>query len=185
MTISAEPWSNSADSSNDHILSQLPFPVLKALANSDLVTARALSKYRLTPYLASSECLGVWRRRQAQIELNPTDAVWVTRLVIHTSTEAVVGRAGFHGPPDEHGMVEVGYSIDPVERGRGHACAALDIMIDNARRDKRVKVVRATVRPDNVVSRRLIDQAGFKEVGEQWDEEDGLEIVLELEVDGK
>ena len=37
----------------------------------------------------------------------------------------VVGRAGFHGPPDAGGMVEVGYAVDPDFRRRGNAIAAL------------------------------------------------------------
>jgi RimJ/RimL family protein N-acetyltransferase len=46
-------------------------------------------------------------------------------------------------------------------------------------KDPRVKVVRATVSPDNIPSRSLIAQYDFVEVGEQIDEEDGLEVILE------
>jgi hypothetical protein len=31
-----------------------------------------------------------------------------------------------------------------------------------------------------VPSRRLLDQYGFQEVGSQWDEEAGLEVILEV-----
>ena len=41
-------------------------------------------------------------------------------------------------------------------------------------------MVRASVRPDNIPSRRLPDQYGFQEAGEQWDEVDGLETILEV-----
>ena len=80
-------------------------------------------------------------------------------------------------------MVEVGYSIDPLYRRRGYARAALLTLIDAARHDPRVSTVRASIRPDNVPSRNLVDQYGFRVVGEQWDEEDGLETVLELNVE--
>jgi ribosomal-protein-alanine N-acetyltransferase len=184
MTITAAPWSSSVNGTSGRLLFQLPLPVLTALANGDLDTANSLSKLELTPYLISPECTGVWKMRRDQVELDPLDAVWVTRLVIDSETKAVVGRAGFHGPPNENGMVEVGYSIDTAERRKGHAKAALNILLDVARRDERIKVVRASVRPDNIASRSLIDKAGFREVGDQWDEEDGLEIVLEISVDG-
>lgn len=119
--------------------------------------------------------------RSAQIKVDPQDTLWVTRLVVD-SKGAVVGRAGYHGQPDKNGMVEVGYAIDPVHRRKGHGRASLRILLDAARDDLLVKVVRVTVRPDNLASRQLINQYGFREVGELWDEEDGLEVILEVSV---
>ncbi len=129
--------------------------------------------------------------RTAQLEREPADAIWVTRLLALESDaggggsggQAVVGRAGFHGrPDDERGMVEVGYSIDPLHRRRGHARAALEIMLAVARADERVKVVRASVGPWNEASRALVASFGFAERGEQWDDEDGREIIYELDL---
>ena len=40
--------------------------------------------------------------------------------------------------------------------------------------------VRVTISPDNVASYQLASQYGFAEAGEQWDEEDGLEIIYEV-----
>lgn len=77
-------------------------------------------------------------------------------------------------------MVEVGYAIDPGCRRRGHARAALEILLEVARVHPRVAVVRATVRPDNLASLRLVEHYGFREVGVQWDDEDGLETILEV-----
>jgi ribosomal-protein-alanine N-acetyltransferase len=92
----------------------------------------------------------------------------------------VVGKAGFHGPPDEHGMVEVGYAIVPELRRRGYARAALEALLQRAGREPAVRVVRASVSPDNAASLGLIRQYGFVRVGEQWDDEDGLELVYEV-----
>jgi hypothetical protein len=44
-----------------------------------------------------------------------------------------------------------------------------------------VRTVRVTISPDNVASYRLASQYGFTEVGEQWDDEDGLEIIYEVD----
>jgi RimJ/RimL family protein N-acetyltransferase len=90
-----------------------------------------------------------------------------------------VGRAGFHGPPDEAGTVEVGYAIDPAYRRRGYALAALATLLDRAAREPAVSTVRASVRPDNQASRALVESFGFVPVGQQWDDEDGLETVYE------
>ena len=46
-----------------------------------------------------------------------------------------------------------------------------------------VHVLRATVSPDNAASRSLVLSEGLVEVGEQWDEEDGLETVYEIRLD--
>jgi L-amino acid N-acyltransferase YncA len=44
-----------------------------------------------------------------------------------------------------------------------------------------VRTVRVTISPDNVASYRLASQYGFTEVGQQWDDEDGLEIIYEVD----
>jgi ribosomal-protein-alanine N-acetyltransferase len=38
------------------------------------------------------------------------------------------------------------------------------------------------VAPDNERSLNLIGKLGFRQTGDQWDDEDGLELVFELEV---
>ncbi len=161
---------------------QLDAAALAALADGDLGRAELTSPVPLSAWLAGEECTGTWRRRARQVLESPQDAAWVTGVVWDEAGERAVGRAGFHGAPDTTGMVEVGYAIDPAHRRRGYARAALRAMLARARRDLEVSTVRATVAPDNRASRALIDQHGFVEVGEQWDEEDGLEIVLELDV---
>jgi hypothetical protein len=40
--------------------------------------------------------------------------------------------------------------------------------------------VRVSIRPDNLPSSRLALQYDFRQIGEQWDDEDGLELVYEL-----
>jgi RimJ/RimL family protein N-acetyltransferase len=79
-------------------------------------------------------------------------------------------------------MVEVGYAVDPTERRRGYARAALLAMVDRARTDPSISTLRATVSPDNTASLGLVAELPFAEVGEQWDEEDGLETIYELPV---
>jgi len=80
-------------------------------------------------------------------------------------------------------MVEVGYAVDPAYRRRGYARAALELLLARAARESDVRTVRATVSPDNHASRALILQYGFAEVGEQWDDEDGLELIYEVDAE--
>lgn len=64
--------------------------------------------------------------------------------------------------------------------GRGYARAALEALLQRAGREPQVRVVRVTISPDNTASYALASQYGFARVGEQWDEEDGLEIIYEV-----
>jgi hypothetical protein len=48
-----------------------------------------------------------------------------------------------------------------------------------ADREPAVRVVRVSIRPDNTPSTTLALQYDFYRTGEQWDDEDGLEIVYE------
>ena len=159
---------------------QLDAAALRGLADGDLAAADRTSPVPLTPYLAGEECRGVWEIRAVQIVEDPASAAWITGVVWDPDRRLAVGRAGYHGPPDGDGMVEVGYSIDPQYRRQGYARAALRALIERARHEPGVRTFRATVSPDNAPSRDLVLSEGLVEVGEQWDEEDGLEIVYEL-----
>jgi len=180
MVISYEPWKSASGCAAGHELVQLSLPVLNALGAGDLALARGISSRDYTQYLVSNECRKVWKMRADQVEADSRDSIWITRLVVATQHGTIVGRAGFHGRPSEDGMVEIGYSIDPLYRRQGHARAAVRILLDAAAGDPRVKTVRASIRPDNAPSMNLIKGFGFQIIGEQWDEEDGLELVLEL-----
>jgi RimJ/RimL family protein N-acetyltransferase len=79
-------------------------------------------------------------------------------------------------------MVEIGYAVDPAYRRQGYARAALEALLRRATDEPQVSTVRVTISPDNVASYALVAQYGFIETGQQWDDEDGLELVYELEV---
>ena len=164
-------------------LVRLPTEAVDALALGDLESAQAAvgDGLRLTPFLVSPGCRRVWGYRSRQLARTPADAAWVTRLIVSPTGE-VVGRAGFHGAPED-GTVEVGYEVDPVHRRRGHARAALRVLLGVARRDPDVRTLRATVSPGNEASRTLVESHGLVVTGEQWDEEDGLETIFEVEVE--
>jgi ribosomal-protein-alanine N-acetyltransferase len=51
-----------------------------------------------------------------------------------------------------------------------------------ARQEPRVRTVRASISPDNAASLATIAGFGFVRVGEQWDDEDGLELLFEVAV---
>ncbi len=154
--------------------------VFEALADGDLAAATAVSPVPLTEYFAGPEWRRTWRMRAEQVERDPTSAPWVTGIIWDEEQQVAVGRAGFHGPPDRSGMVEVGYAVDPAYRRLGYARAALAALLQRAADEPAVHRVRASIRPDNIASYNLAVQYGFIEVGRQWDDEDGLEIIYEV-----
>ena len=159
---------------------QLSVATLRALADGDLDAANRASAVVLSPYFVDPEWRNTWRRRSRQVEADPTSAAWITGVIWDAERRVAVGRAGYHGRPDARGMVEVGYAVDPAYRRQGYARAALEALLARAAREPEVRVVRATIRPDNIASRRLVSQYGFVEVGEQWDDDDGLETIYEV-----
>lgn len=158
---------------------QLSPDTLRALADGDLDAANAIAQVPLSAAFVSPTFRSIWAMRAEQVVTDPSSAAWVTGVVWDEDAERAVGRAGFHGPPDSDGMVEIGYEVDPELRRRGYARAALEALLARADADPRVRVVRVTIGPHNTVSRDLALPYGFVEVGEQWDDEDGLEIVYE------
>jgi RimJ/RimL family protein N-acetyltransferase len=158
----------------------LPASAFRALADGDLAAANAVSPVLLSEYFVSPEWRGTWRRRSGQVEQDPASAAWVTGVIWDERQQVAVGRAGYHGLPDESGMVEIGYAVDPAYRRRGYARAALEALLERAAHESQVTTVRVTISPDNTASYALASQYGFVEVGEQWDDEDGMEIIYEV-----
>ena len=179
---SVQPADPAAKPPPPHVrIVQLPGPVFRALADGDLAAANALSPVSLPAYFASPEWAGTWRMRSEQVEQDPASAAWVTGVIWDEQQQVAVGRAGYHGPPDPSGMVEIGYAVDPEYRRRGYARAALEALLARAAREPQVRTVRVSISPDNTASFDLASQYGFAEVGEQWDDEDGLEIIYEVD----
>lgn len=161
-------------------LIKLNSATIDALAAQDLSAANEHAPVQLGGSFVDGTDDRVWQIRSAQLRSSPDDGSWITRVIYDPERGVAVGRAGYHGPPDSVGMVEVGYSVDPAYRRQGYARAALSALLDRASREASVRVVRASIRPDNTASRALVAQFGFAAVGEQWDDEDGLETIFEV-----
>jgi RimJ/RimL family protein N-acetyltransferase len=58
----------------------------------------------------------------------------------------------------------------------------LAALLERARAEPGVRVVRASISPHNVASLATIASFGFVHVGEQWDDHDGRELLYELGV---
>jgi ribosomal-protein-alanine N-acetyltransferase len=134
------------------------------------------------PWLDEVRWLAAMRARQ--IRLQPADAPWLLRPILRRTEDGglqAIGYLNFHAGPDEGGMVEVGYTLLSGARGQGYAIEAVRAAFDWATAVHGIHRFRASVDPGNERSLNLITKLGFRKVGEQWDERDGLELVYELE----
>ncbi|KAF8856079.1 hypothetical protein BDZ45DRAFT_482517 [Acephala macrosclerotiorum] len=190
------PWTSA--SFPGYSIHPTPLPVLEALEAGNLSLASSLAQAASLPplpdFLISGANRGIWRRRLDLVDGDPVQFGWVSRLIVYEDVHSIeegkeggkvgvlVGRIGFHGKPDERGMVEVGYEISPEHRKKGHAKAAVGIMVEIARGVEGVKVFKASVAPANEPSRRVVKSVGMELVGREVHERRGLEDIFEMDV---
>lgn len=159
---------------------KLSAEALEALANRDLNRAVALLGIQLDSFFSTDKATWMWHYRLNQTRQDSRTLDWIAQVAV--LDDQVIGYAGFHGPPDADGVVEVAYSVVPFYRGRGYAKVMLHYLVQRAQADPAVKTVRASIRPDNAASLATIRPFPFVLVGEQWDEIDGLELIFDLAV---
>lgn len=116
---------------------------------------------------------------RGRLAANHDAGVWLGYYVVAEigGQPTVAGTAGFKGPPNADGMVEVGYSIIAAYHRRGIATAAVEHLLARAFADARVSRVVAETLPDLVASRGLLEKCGFVLTGTRIDPEDG-DIVI-------
>ena len=85
----------------------------------------------------------------------------------------IIGGAGFKGPPDGDGVVEIAYGIAPSHQGKGYATEAAGALVRFAGADPRVRIVRAHTLPEPNASTKVLTKCGFVHIGGVVDPEDG------------
>lgn len=117
--------------------------------------------------------------RVADVRQHPENIRWYYRMIVDRERNIAVGSVSFHGAPDARGMVEIGIGIADAEQGNGFASEALFGMWNWAAYQPSVRFLRYTVSPTNAASMAIIKKFDFPQIGEQMDEEDGLELIFE------
>ena len=98
--------------------------------------------------------------------------------MVTSTPRQVVGSIGFHAPPDDRGRVEIGYDVVASERRKGFAREGIGALLEWAWATGRVCTCVGSVSPHNAPSLALLQSFGFRRVGEQIDEIDGLEWIF-------
>lgn len=128
--------------------------------------------------------------RRGDLLRDPAYQPWGVRAIGERSSGAMVGHVGFHTRPGPAYLaatapdgVELGYTVFPAHRRRGYATEAVAAMIGWAAAQGVRRFV-LSISPENVPSQAIAARLGFRRVGEQIDEEDGVEEIFLRELAG-
>ena len=156
--------------------------LLLSPATEDQLMAELLSPAALSQAL-NVEVTGEWppqfydadavRYTLEHLRANPGENDWGFYYVVLPKRDegpaTVIGAAGFKGPPDANGEVELGYGIIPAQQRRGFATEAVRGMTKFAFEDARVRTVVGQTIPSLVGSIGVLEKAGFDFDGEGSD----------------
>jgi RimJ/RimL family protein N-acetyltransferase len=106
-------------------------------------------------------------------QLNPPATGWCGYFFIDPINRVLVGNGGFKGPPDQSGMVEIGYEIAAEYWNRGLATEAAQGMIDYAFAHEEVQAVMAHTLAEKNASNSVLQKVGMKFIAEVSDPEEG------------
>ncbi len=97
----------------------------------------------------------------AAVPLGP----FLAYVIIRRADGLAIGDAGFHGPPNKAGEVEIGYALAPPARGAGFVHEALQLLIAWAWSNDSVRAITARVHEGNAPSERVLHRLGFTPEG--------------------
>ena len=84
--------------------------------------------------------------------------------ILERDSGMAIGGAGFMGPPDPEGAIELGYGVAPEWRGHGLATEAVVGLLEFAWSQPEVKKVLAATDLTNAASARVLEKAGLRRV---------------------
>ena len=99
----------------------------------------------------------------ALYEEHPEWEGWLTWYAVRIDNDCPIlcGGVGFKGPPDEQGMVEVGYSILPEFEGQDLATEMVGGIVQWTKQQPQVKQIEAETDIDNEASIRVLEKNSF------------------------
>ena len=140
---------------------------VEALLAGDAVFTERFGMPVAPGYLDFPEALA--RTRDELVHGMPSE--WYSHLIIDVDANTLVGFGGYKGPPTD-GEVEIGYSVAPSHQRRGHATAAAQLLIEQARAAGVTRVCAFTL-PESNASTRVLTRCGLTMVEVVEDAEEG------------
>lgn len=106
----------------------------------------------------------------AQREAQPDRDHW-NGIIIDRTELVAVGGIGFKDLPDQSGTAELGYNVIPSYQGRGYATEMVQASVTWALGQPTVRRVTAECLEDNAASIRVLEKAGFAQIGRRMNDE--------------
>ena len=130
------------------------------------------------PELLDADALKFFRDKLAEDE---SQAAWWFYFVLRRNAEGtrtLIGSAGFKGPPDADGMVEIGYGLLPEFHLQGYASEASNALVVFAFADTRVQRVIAETLPELLGSMGVMRRCGMRPLDETPNEPGGVRFGI-------
>lgn len=120
---------------------------------------------------------GAMRWMSDELSRHPDHAGWYNWIYVSPSLNRLMGVGGFKGSPDNHGVVEIGYSMLISFREQGLATEGVTALLNWAYAHDTVNSVTAQTRSDRNPSHRVLEKAGFVEGSRSFVEDEGFEVT--------
>ncbi len=91
------------------------------------------------------------------------------QVLVREAGDLVIGDIGFHAPPDDLGVLSIGFGIVPAARHHGYAGEALRGVLDWALARPEVRVVCADTDLVHLDSQRVLVSAGMRLAADEGD----------------
>lgn len=85
-------------------------------------------------------------------------------MIVHSADQTIIGDIGFHGKPDVHGDVEIGFGLVEEAHGKGYGSEGFNGIINWLKTQNDVKKLYANCLIDNHASYHLLIKNGMKEI---------------------
>ncbi len=164
------------------ILRLMTGDIVNACLAPDLPRAEALLGAHIPPELLDHAASLHWAK--TRLDEDPAYQPWSARALIFPAIQTMIGHLRFHARPDAPDLhpyarnaVEFGYTVLPAHRRHGYATEAAAAAMRWATATAGVTAFILTIAPHNTPSLALATRLGFRRVGRQIDEIDGIEAV--------
>lgn len=142
-----------------------PAEVARAAVGEGAAAAARLLGVEVHPAWPPADLLEVLPGYADVVEIDPRWCIWGVWLALDAAGTRLVGDAGFKGPPDSDGSVEIGYGVMEDLRSRGYATEMVRALVGWAF-ERGVKRMQARCLPTNLASQAVLKKVGFRRVGE-------------------